>query len=323
MDSVPNLLFAGAIMIPLVILGLVYGGDRILARVPLVVAQRIQPWAWLAPTIGAVGVVLLYPTIMTVYRALTTPGTGDFTTENITWLFSDELQIVFLTTLMWLLVLPVFTVIGGLMIVLLLQKIPYERVVMTIIIIPTAMSFTAAAVIWRQFLSYQPAGAEQLGTINALWTLIPGNEPVSWLQTPWLNTLCLILIALWCTLGVSALILSAALKSVPAGLSEAAMLDGASALRILISITLPSMWPSVLVVYTTAAIFALKVFDIVYVVTNGAQGSDTLANRLYRELFERQQIGHASAIAVVLLVASLPVVALNIRQLRSERSGGN
>ena len=76
--------------------------------------------------------------------------------------------------------------------------------------------------------------------------------------------------------------------------------------------------PALLVVLTTEVIFSLKVFDIVYVMTNGNFGTDTVANRMYSELFTANHLGRASAIAVILLIAALPVVFLNVRQFRKE-----
>jgi alpha-glucoside transport system permease protein len=114
------------------------------------------------------------------------------------------------------------------------------------------------------------------------------------------------------------LILSAAVKNVDQALLEAARLDGASELRVFFSITLRVILPAVLVVLTTTIIAALKVFDIVYVLTNGLFDSDVIANRLYSELFHSRDYGHASVIAVILLVAALPVVLLNMAQFRSE-----
>jgi alpha-glucoside transport system permease protein len=65
-------------------------------------------------------------------------------------------------------------------------------------------------------------------------------------------------------------------------------------------------------------IAALKVFDIVYVMTNGNFGTDVIANRLYYELFAANNLGHASAIAVILLTSALPVAVINIVQFRAE-----
>jgi alpha-glucoside transport system permease protein len=119
---------------------------------------------------------------------------------------------------------------------------------------------------------------------------------------------------------VAALILSAAVKNVPVELLEAARLDGAGEWRVFRSITLPSILPAVMVVVTTEVIFALKIFDIVYVMTNGNFNTNTIANRMYFELFAANNLGHASAIAVILLVVALPVVFINIRQFRAEEA---
>src|SRR5262249_5185388 len=162
-----------------------------------------------------------------------------------------------------------------------------------------------------QMYSYQPAGSGQLGTFNALISLIPGVRPVAWLQTPVVNNFALILVAVWLFLGVATLILSAAVKNVAPELIEAARIDGASEVRIFRSISLPSILPAVLVVTTTAVIAALKVFDIVYVMTNGNYNTDVIANRMYNELFAVGDLGKASAIAVILLIAALPIVFIN------------
>jgi alpha-glucoside transport system permease protein len=194
--------------------------------------------------------------------------------------------------------------------------VKYERFAMTLIVLPTAISFTAASVIWRQFYSFQPARQVQKGLLNAIWTLVPGAKPIAWLQTPWLNTICLIFVAIWASLGVAALILSAAVKNVPQEHLEAARIDGAGEWRILFSIIIPQIASALLVVATTEVIFALKIFDIVYVMTNGNFKTNTLANRMYYELFAVGDLGHASAIAVLLLIVAIPVVILNIRQFR-------
>ncbi len=139
---------------------------------------------------------------------------------------------------------------------------------------------------------------------------------IAWLQQPFLNTLCLIFVAIWASVGVASLILSAAVKNVPQEQLEAARLDGAGEWRILFSIIIPSIAPQLLVVATTQVIFALKIFDIIYVMTNGNFKTNTLANRMYYELFAVGDLGHASAIAVILLIVAIPVVVLNLRQFR-------
>jgi alpha-glucoside transport system permease protein len=317
--SIPGLLIIGAVLIPMAIYAALGVGERMLDGLQPPRARRWRPWLWLAAPMAVVGIILIYPLVVTVIYAFgnaTTTGWVGF--RNFIWAFSGDMTGVIANTGLWVLVLPIATVIMALAVGVLFDRIRYERLAMTLIILPTAISFTAAAIIWRQFYSFQPDGSEQLGLLNAVWTLIPGNQPLPWLQTPIVNSLCLIFVALWASLGLAALIISAAVKNVPAELVEAARLDGAGPWRILFNITLPSIVPALLVVLTTEVIFSLKVFDIVYVMTNGNFGTDTVANRMYSELFTANHLGRASAIAVILLIAALPVVFLNVRQFRNE-----
>jgi len=265
--------------------------------------------------------ILLYPMVTTIVTAFRSTGSSKWVgLSNFVWSFTGTMRDVIANNIIWLVVFPVVTLVLALVAAVLFDRVKYERLAMTLIILPTAISFTAGSVIWTQMYSFQPAGSTQIGTFNAILTLIPGAKPVPWLQTPFVNNLALILIAVWLSLGVATLILSAAVKNVPAELVEAARLDGASEWRIFWSVTMPSILPAVLVVFTTQIIAALKVFDIVYVMTNGNFNTDVIANRMYNQLFAVNDLGHASAIAVILLLAALPIVFINIFQFRAEEA---
>lgn len=318
LTSIPALIVLGALGVPLVVYLLVGLGDGAISR-SRTVSQRLRPWWWLLLPLALMGLILVYPLVETaVLSFFDARGREPVGLENYAWTFGSAVTDVLVNTGVWIVVYPLGTVVLALLAALLFDRVRYEKLAMTLIVLPSAVSFTAASVIWRQFYSFQPANAEQRGTVNALFTLIPGVEPVAWLQTRGLNTLALIFVAVWSTLGLSALILSAALKNVPAELVEAARLDGAGFWIVLRRVTLPSIAPALLVVVTTSIIFALKVFDIVFVMTNGNFGTDTIANRMYYELFAANNLGHASAIAVLLLLVAIPVVVLNIRQFEAE-----
>lgn len=318
-SSIPALIIIGAVLIPLAVYFSLGVGEQILADLWPDRAARWRPVLWLSVPLVVVGVILVYPLVVTIgFAFFNADGTSFVGFKNIAWAFSGDMLQVIANSLLWLVVLPLGTVILSLVAAVLFDRVKYERLAITIILLPTAISFTAASIIWRQFFSFQPRGQTQLGLLNAVWTLIPGTQPLPWLQTPVLNNFCLIFVALWAGLGVAALIVSAAVKNVPAELAEAATLDGAGPWRIFFAITLPSVVPALLVVVTTEAIFALKVFDIVFVMTNGNFNTDVVANRMYAELFTTNHLGHASAIAVILLVVALPVVFLNVRQFRRE-----
>ncbi|GAB3397230.1 sugar ABC transporter permease [Humibacter soli] len=318
-DNVPVLIIIGAIVIPIVVYLALGLGERILTLLPKRPGRSLRPWVWLFGPLVLVILILLYPLIATIiysfFNANTTAAVGF---QNFVWAFQGEMLSVIGNNIVWLIVFPIGTLVLALVAAVLFDRIKYERLAMTLIILPTAISFTAGSVIWTQMYSYQPPGSTQIGTFNALITLIPGVQPVAWLQTPVINNLALILIAIWLSVGVATLILSAGVKNVAGELMEAARLDGAGEWRIFRAIVLPSILPAVLVVVTTEIIAALKVFDIVYVMTNGNYGTNVIANQMYTELFSANNLGRASAIAVILLVAALPIVFINIHQFRAE-----
>lgn len=319
LDDVPLLIIVGAVGVPALVylsLGL---GERILALLPIKVGHRLRPWVWLFLPLLLIVLILLYPVVSTIVSSVRdAKGSGFVGWSNFAWAFEGTMSDVIKNNLLWLVVFPIGTLLLALVGAVLFDRVKYERVAVTLILLPTAISFVAGAVIWTQMYSYQPDGSPQIGTFNALITKIPGVKPVPWLQTAVVNNFALIFIAVWLSLGVATLILSAAVKGVPADLLEAARLDGAGEWRVFRSIILPSILPAVLVVLTTDIIAALKIFDIVYVLTNGNYNTDVIANRMYNELFAADDLGHASAIAVILLVAAMPIVLVNIVQFRAE-----
>lgn len=316
-SSVPALLLIGCIVLPAVVYAYLGVGEGILELAGVRGMGAARAFVWLLVPLALVALILVYPLVDTVFSSFRSADGSTWTgLDNFAWLFSDEIRSVLVNNLIWIVVFPVGTVVLALVVAVLFDKVKYERFAMTIVVLPTAISFTAASVIWRQFYSFQAARQVQKGLLNAILTLIPGVKPIAWLQTPYLNTICLIMVAIWASLGVASLILSAALKNVPTDQLEAARLDGAGEWRIFFSIIVPEIAPALLVVATTQVIFALKIFDIVYVMTNGNFRTNTLANRMYYELFAANDLGHASAIAVILLIVAVPVVVLNIWQFR-------
>jgi alpha-glucoside transport system permease protein len=183
-----------------------------------------------------------------------------------------------------------------------------------------AISFVAAGVIWRFMYAYQPAVATQTGTLNAVWTALTRQDPIPWLIDRRVNNFALIFVAIWVWTGFAMVITSAALKGIPTELLEAARVDGANELQVFGFITVPLLAPTLTVIGTTLVIFALKAFDIVYVMTNGNYNTDVLARRMYGELFTNQNFGRSGAIAVILLLAVVPVLIFNVRRFRFQEA---
>ena len=116
-------------------------------------------------------------------------------------------------------------------------------------------------------------------------------------------------------------IISAALKGINPELLEAARVDGATEWQVFRRIVFPLLVPTIAVVATTVVITALKTFDIVYTMTNGQFNTDVMANLMYKEFNAFPlQLGRGAAIAVVLLLAVVPIMAFNVRQFRTQEA---
>jgi len=128
-------------------------------------------------------------------------------------------------------------------------------------------------------------------------------------------------VGVWIWTGFCMVVLSAALKGIPGELIEAARVDGAHEVQVFFRIIIPILMPTITVVMTTMVINALKVFDIVYVMTAGNFGTEVIANRMYFEMYGgNREFGHASAIAVILMLSIVPIMVFNIVQFRRQEA---
>ena len=242
--------------------------------------------------------------------------------ENYRFVFTDPAMLIVLrNNLLWLVFFTAACLVFGLLIALLSDRVKYEAAAKACIFLPMAISFVAAGVIWRFMYEYRPAGTPQIGTVNAAITaVVPSFEPKAWLFNRSSNNPALILVGIWMWTGFAMVILSAGLKGISESLIEAARIDGAGEFTIFRRIILPLMMPTIVVVATTLIINVLKVFDIVYVMTNGNLGTEVIANRMYKEMFNYRNYGRAGAIATVLLLAIAPVMVMNIKRFNAEGS---
>ena len=308
--------------VPLALVGYLALGEFVLTRVPRPTGRRLRPWLWLGPAVSLLGLFLVYPTVQTAYLSfLDSASARPVGLANYQQLLTDpSMGLALRNSLTWVVVFPLITVVLGLAIALLADRVPYDGAARGVVFLPMAVSFVAAGVVWKLMFDYRPSTLEQTGLVNAvLMRLVPGFEPqASLVNGPPLNTLALIVAAAWVWTGFCTVVLSAALKGVPAELLEAARVDGASELQVVRHVVLPSLAPAIVVVVTTMIIFALKAFDIVYVMTSGNYGTEVIASRMYREMFNVRDFGRASAVAVMLLLAITPAMLLNIRRFRQE-----
>ncbi|HEV8633799.1 MAG TPA: sugar ABC transporter permease [Chloroflexota bacterium] len=318
MEQIP-LAVAAAVGVPAATAGYVVLAERLIELLPDRRRRAVRPWVWLAPALLLLAVFLVYPALQTIWVSLRDAGsTGFVGLENYVYVFNDPVMLIALrNNVLWLVFFTGATLAFGLLIAVLTDRVPYERIARAVVFLPMAISFVAAGVIWRFMYDYRPPGLPQTGTVNALLTaLVPGFEPQAWLINTPTNNLALIAVAVWTWTGFCVVILSAALKGIPTEVLEAARVDGAGEWQIFRYVILPLISPTVAVVTTTMIIFALKAFDIVYVMTNGNYDTEVIANRMYKEMFNFRHFGRAAAIAVVLLIAIVPVMLLNIRRFK-------
>jgi alpha-glucoside transport system permease protein len=281
-----------------------------------------RSWAFVAPALALIGFFLVYPTVATMIRSFFGAGRSLFGPsvqfvgiENWKYVFTNNTMLSALrNNALWVALFTTCTVGIGLLLAVLLDRVRYERLIKSIIFIPSAISAVGISVIWKFIYAYRPPGVGQIGLLNAI-VVGMGGEPVGWLiARPWINNICLIIVGVWMWTGFCMVILSAAYKNIPKPLLEAARIDGAGEWRVFRNVTLPLLAPTAAVVATTMVVQVLKMFAIVYVMTNGNYDTEVIANRMYKEAFNFGNYGRASTIAVVLLLLIIPFMVINIRR---------
>ncbi len=287
--------------------------------------ERLKPWVFIGPAVAAIGLFLVYPAIRTfILSFANAQSTAWIGLENYTDLLSSEaFRQTLYNTLLWIAVVPAVTVALGLGVAVLADRMGprSEKLSKSIIFLPMAISGVGQATIWRFIYEARPEGEPQIGLQNAVWTAL-GFDPVAWLQVDTLhfNSFLLMIILIWAQVGFSMVLLSAAVKGVPVDTLEAARIDGANERQIFFRVIIPQIWSTVITVFITVLISVMKIFDVVYVMTNGNFNTDVIAVNFFNELFRNGNNGRASAIVVMLMIAVLPVIIYQVRHFRAEEA---
>ena len=287
---------------------------------------RLQPFVFIGPAIAILAWYLAIPTGRTFWISLFDrdgPGTGNFVgLANYGAIFTDRLlREAFRNNLLfWMLIATPLTVIFGLLVAVLADRSKFERAAKSLIFMPMAISFVGASVIWNFIYAVKPADAPQIGLLNALVVAL-GGQPQAWPAytaiSPW-NNIFLVVIVVWLQAGFAMVLFSAALKGIPEEIIEASRVDGANEFQVFFRIMIPYIQGTIITVTTTIVIFTLKIFDVVWVMTGGQFGMDVIATQFYRQSFIARNAGYGSAIAVILLIAVIPVMVYNLKQFRQQ-----
>ncbi len=289
----------------------------------LKIQSWVRPWLFLGPALLLLTVYLVYPIVETLWLSVH-DRTGDrfVGAANYAWALEDrEFRQSIFNNVLWLLVVPAASTFFGLVIAVLTDRIWWGNIAKSLVFMPLAISFVGASVIWKFVYDYRGEGQEQIGLLNAIVTAL-GGDPQVWIALPFWNNFFLMVILIWIQTGFATVILAAALRGVPEDTIEAAVIDGANPFETFFYIIVPQITGTILVVWTTITVLVLKVFDIVLTMTNGQWNTIVLANLMFDWMFRGGgDFGRGAAIAVVIMVAVVPIMIWNIRRAQQEAGG--
>jgi alpha-glucoside transport system permease protein len=317
-------------------------------RAPKFGREKIQAFIFLLPAILLLAVGLVGPIIKTAILSLTSPAVqnpnclpqiqGNCVTDpggawnnfaHFRWAFTNHDALYSLWhTVLWTLVAPVVATVVGLVYAYAIDKVRGESLAKSLIFIPTAISFVGAAVIWR-LMYQQPSQAQPAGLVNVVagwFGLGPINFPTA---GGWQLTMWMIVVMIWIQAGFATVVLSAAIKSVPAELTEAATIDGASQGQAFRRVVIPSIRPTIIVVLVTISVATLKVFDLVNTFGADKFRANTLANLMFTTFKQAPSVSgggaslgehQAAALAMVIFLLVIPFVAFQVRQMVRTRA---
>ena len=295
--------------------------------------ERVQGILFVLPALVVLALFLIYPAYYTIRLAF---YEGDFHfnfshyvgLDNFKQLLTNDKDFLDLSkfppggalinNLRWVIFYISLSLLIGLGLAVLAVRVRYERVVKTVIFVPMAIAATAVGIIWLFVYSPDPG----IGVLNAVLVGLDSSfHPIAWLGRPDLVNYALIFAYIWASVGFVMVVLSAAIKGIPAEIMEAARVDGAGEWNIFRRIMLPMLSLPISVVTIWLFINVIKVFDIIYVMTTGGPGTSSrvIAFTMYEETFHNGRPGYGAAVAVIMLILIAPVMVLNVRRFRSEK----
>lgn len=280
----------------------------------------IRPWLFVAPALFLMGFFLVYPVVQTIILSFYNSDGNEFVgLQNYNWALHDaEFKQAIGNNMLWLMFVPFASTALGLVIAVLADQYRWGTIAKSFIFMPMAISFVGASVIWKFVYDFRGPTSQQIGILNALVVSLNGT-PQAWIALPFWNNFFLMIILIWIQTGFAMVILSAALRGIPEEILAAARVDGANEIQVFFHIMIPQVMGTILVVWTTITIVVLKVFDIVLAMTNGQWDTEVLANLMYDWMFRGGgDFGRGSVIALVIMLAVVPIMVWNIRRYRGE-----
>jgi trehalose/maltose transport system permease protein len=295
---------------------------------PITRKDVLKPWFFLAPLLAALVLVAAWPLLRTILFSLTDANLSDLTgwkfigAANYLYLFTDPLwwRAVGNTLIFTLLSVGLETVLGLIIALTLDAHLPGRGLVRAAILIPWAIPTVVSAKMWAWMLH------DLYGVVNAVLLGIGLIErPYAWLADPSLAMAAVVMVDVWKSTPFMALLIIAALQALPQGIYEAARVDGVHPVQVFFYITLPLIRPALLVAVIFRSLDALRVFDVIYVLTGNNENTATMSVYARQQLVDFQDVGFGSAAAtsLFLIIAILTAIVVTIGRVNVSASGGD
>jgi multiple sugar transport system permease protein len=278
-------------------------GERPLARLMI------------APSLVLIFLVAAYPILYAVWLSLhdysvVNPGQSrwDIGGNYADALGSGEFWAAFRTTFVFTIFSVVFELILGMAMALAMHAaFRGQSLLRTVVLVPWAVLTVVTAIMWRTIFE------APLGLVPSVLETVGIGQDVVWLGQKPYALIVMIVADVWKTAPFMALLILAGLQTIPSEIYEAAKVDGAKAMQRFTRITLPLLMPAILVALIFRTLDALRIFDLPFVLTKGAQGTNTLSLYAYQQLQQNQIIGLGSALSVLTFLIVMTVSMLYIR----------
>ena len=280
-------------------------------------SERKLGWLLAGPAFAVMLLVTAYPILQATYESLfdyrlTDPDNRSFTGLTNYWvILTDGLwwQSIGITAFITLVTVAVELVLGfGLALVMVKALSALRPILRAAILVPYAIITVVSAFAW------QFAFDVNSGFVNSWFAWLPGvSESTDWFGDRWTSLLVICLAEIWKTTPFISLLLLAGLAQVPEVLQEAAKVDGATRWQRMWRVTIPNMKAAIMVALLFRTLDAFRVFDTIFIMTNGANGTESVSFLAYRQTIARLEIGLGSALSVLLFLCVVLIAAFFIK----------
>ncbi|MGO1167091.1 MAG: carbohydrate ABC transporter permease [Janibacter sp.] len=286
--------------------------------------QRLG-WKLAMPAFVVMLLVTAYPILQAVwnsffYYRLTDPDNREFVgLNNYLVSFSDSVfwKAMWMTILVTIITVVVELVLGFIIALVMHRIVIPRRTLRTIVLIPYSIITVVSGFTWLY------AFRTDTGFVNQWTSWIPGvSENFDWFGSFWPAVFVISLSEIWKTTPFMSLLLLAGLAQVDSSMEEAAKVDGASWMQVLVKVILPSMKAAVMVALLFRTLDAFRIFDNIFIMTGGANDTSSLSMLIYRQTIDRTEIGLGSALSVILFLCVLIIAGVFVKAFKVDLAEG-